>query len=183
MTGVHNSMDMNRLSSIIAAPLASLFLILCVCSILLQRPVSAGIPMPLPKMVVYSNQNCIYGDDRSVVLQLHRDGSTKINETPIPRNVLQSDLSLIYENRFEKVIYIFPDPDVSFQQFADIYNLTKRSTDGLHILTSSNFFDREMNKCPSGKFCGFTFSNQKQNDCYDTIFPPVMMLPQHPARN
>jgi hypothetical protein len=74
-------MDLNRLRALLAAPMAALFLILLLSTFAVQRPASVGMYLPLPKVRTVPFKDCDFVSDRSIVAQLHKDGSTWINET------------------------------------------------------------------------------------------------------
>lgn len=158
-------MDLDRLRSLLAVPMASLFLVLVLCVFGVQKPPSVGIHLPLPKVRVHPYKDCDFLSDRSIVLQLHKHGSTFINETRVSHEELRSILVEIYENREERVIYILPDSDVSFWEFADIYNKVASSINGLHIVLSTKLLDGELHQCPEGSSCGLDWPDHTYIPC------------------
>ncbi len=176
-----NGMDLDRLRSLLAAPMAGLFLILALCTFAVQRPASMGIQIPLLKVRTHPYKDCDFLSDRNIVVQLHNDGSTWINETRVSAGELRPRLAEIYENRMKKVIFVRPDPEVSFGNFADIYNEVASSTNDLHIILSTRQLDEELHKCPEGSSCGLEWPDRTYEPCVWTnisIFP----IPHHPLR-
>ena len=138
--GVCRSMDFNRLQSLIAAPLASLFVILCLCWFGAQRPREpVGINVPTLKMRRHSVG---YGceDDRWVVVWLRGGGKLQINETPMEREQLAPTIRLIFENRVSRVAYLMADPGVNVAEAAWALDSIGSATSGMHVvLMTPNF--------------------------------------------
>ena len=88
-------MDLNRLSSLVAAPMASLFLVLALCAFVGQRPGAVGMNLPIVQVRTVSYGDC-EGVDRDIVVLLHKDGSYWLNEEKAPTGKLGSKLSEIY---------------------------------------------------------------------------------------
>ena len=78
----------------------------------------------------------------------------------------------------EKVIYMLPDPDVSFQEFADIYNKAASSTSDLHIVLSTHRLDKELDQCPQGSSCGLEWPDNTYEPCVWSNIRPVR-IPRH----
>jgi len=171
-------MDPFRLRSLIAPAMASLFLMLSLCAFVVQRPDSVGMHVPITKVRVHSYKDCDFLSDREIVIRLRKDGSTWINETRESPDKLRSVLAEIYDNREEKVIYMLPDPDVSFQEFADIYNKAASSTSDLHIVLSTHRLDKELDQCPQGSSCGLEWPDNTYEPCVWSNIRPVR-IPRH----
>ena len=163
--GVCRYMGPDRLRLLLAAPVASLFLVLSLCAFLLQRSSSVGMGVPLPKVRLDYVSDCNYLSDRSIVVQLRRDGSTWINETRESSEELGATLTKIYDYRAERTIYMISDPDVSFGEFANFYNAVDSSTSGLHIVLRTRTFDEELNQCPEGISCGLDWPDGSYQPC------------------
>jgi biopolymer transport protein ExbD len=170
-------MDLNRLRLLLAAPLASLFLILMLCTFAEQRTELLGVYVPLPKVRSVPFSYCDFLSDRSIVVQLHKDGSTWINETRMSPEKLRSVLTEIYEYRNEKFIYIVSDPDVSFGEFADFYSAVASSTSDLHIVLRTRQLDEDILQCTRGSECGLYWPDHGfSGQCFYPGVQPVKLL-------
>ncbi|MGA3009499.1 MAG: hypothetical protein ABSD72_04495 [Terracidiphilus sp.] len=170
-------MDLDQLKSLLAVPLASLFLIVVLCVFAVQRPPSVGIRIPLLRVRTVPFKECDFLSDRSIVVRLHKDGSIWINETQESPERLGPVLAEIYDNREEKVIYILPDPDVSFRDFADRYSKVASSTKNLHIMLSTLQLDKELQQCPPGSYCELDWHGNAYIPCVWTNVP--IYIPLH----
>ncbi|MGB9408892.1 MAG: hypothetical protein WCA89_15250 [Terracidiphilus sp.] len=174
-------MDLNRLRALLAVPMASLFLVLVLCVFGVQRPPSVGIHLPMTKVQPITSNSCF--DERDIVIIINKDGSTKINETPVQPEKLDSIISKIFQYRHEgRVVYVIPDPDVSFREFADIYNKIASSTDNLHIGLMTRQLKTQLEQCPEGSICGFEWPDHGYtHSCLYFNSRPVP-IPHHPLR-
>ena len=158
-------MDLNRLRSLLAAPLASLFLILAFCTFELQKPPSVGMVLPLARVREIPGYNCP-GVDRTIYAQLHKDGSYWINETQVPANELRLRLAEIYENRQEKILPISSDPDVSYGEFANFYSKVESSTSNLRIILRTRQLDAQLDLCSPSGSCGIDWPDRQYTPCF-----------------
>jgi hypothetical protein len=164
-------MDLNRLRALVAAPVASLFLILLLCVLAVQRPVSAGIQMPLMGIHIIPAGDCFQGlSDRDVIVRIQNDGSTWINETRLSPEEIRKDLTLIYENRAERYLFFVVDPGVSFGEFADLYSKAASSTPDLHIGLLSRGIRGKIERCPPGAGCTYEWPNLPFNNYCENDF-------------
>lgn len=176
-------MDPNRLRALIAAPLVSLFLILVLCTIGVRRPASMGMHVPTIKVRVHPYKDCDFLSDRSVVVQIHEDGSIWINETRQTREKLGPTLANIFESREERDVYLLPSPDVSFGEFADTYNIISSSTRNLHIVLSTRQLDKELQQCPLDSACALDWPDHASIPCAWANVPiSVIHVPHHALR-
>jgi biopolymer transport protein ExbD len=175
-------MDLSRLRALVAAPLASLFLVLVLCTFEVRRPVSAGIHVPITRVRTDPIDSC-EGVDRWIVVLLHKDGSAWINEAPVPAGELRSRLAEIYENRKYKLIYMFSDPDVSFGEFANFYNTVASSTSDLQIGLRTRKLEAQLERCPLGSSCGLEWPDHTYIPCVERqiLLRPVR-IQRHLAR-
>jgi biopolymer transport protein ExbD len=79
-------------------------------------------------------------NDRTIVVQiLHNAGgnpSYKINETPVEHTALLSQLTTIYQNRAERVMFVKGDDDLNFAAVADVIDIAKSANvDSIGIIT------------------------------------------------
>ena len=172
--------DPNRMRALIAAPLVSLFLILVLCTIGVRRPASVGLHVPTLKVRVHPYKDCDFLSDRSIVVQIHQDGSLWINETKESREKLGPTLAMIFESREERVVYLLPSPQVSFKEFADIYNTIASSTSNLHIVLSTRQLDKELQQCPPESACALDWPDHTTVPCAWANVPiTVVDVPHH----
>ena len=105
-------MDLNRLRSILAAPMAALFLILVLCIFAVRRPPSVGVRIPMVR-IHRTYQNEFSCDGRFKFLRLTKDGITWINEAEIPVNQVRHRVAALMEDRAERVVYVVVDSELS----------------------------------------------------------------------
>jgi biopolymer transport protein ExbD len=166
-------MDLNRLRALLAAPLASLFLVLSLCAFVVQRPPSVGIRVPITKIRTAPYNVCPYVD-RSIVVRLLKDGSYWINETLVPANELRPRLADIYENRAEKILPVYSDPDVTYGLFGDFYSEVESSTSNLHIILRTRGLEAQLQRCPAGMSCGLDWPGIDYTPCsLPELLPPI----------
>ena len=64
-------------------------------------------------------------EDRTVVIQIDKDRSMKINQDPIDENNLQARLIQIFSTRAERVVFIRGDKDLEFDAVAKAIDIAK----------------------------------------------------------
>lgn len=79
-------------------------------------------------------------NDRTIVVQvLYRPGQApayKINETDVAHEQLLPQLTQIYSNRAERVMFVRGDDDVNFQYIADVIDIGKAANvDHIGLMT------------------------------------------------
>jgi hypothetical protein len=122
-------------------------------------------------------KDCDFLSDRRIVVQLHKDGSTWINETLVSHEKLGPVLAEIYEYRQEKEVYILSAPDVSFGQFADLYSAVSSSTSNLHIGLQTRQLRAQIQECPPGSYCELDWHGSTYIPCVWANVP--VYLPLH----
>jgi biopolymer transport protein ExbD len=135
-------MDADRLRVLLAAPLASLFLVLSLCAFVVQRPISAGIEIPIVRIHRDPNRNYTC-DGRPLFMRLTKDGKSWINETEIPPNQIGPTVSIVMENRAKRVVYVVVDSELSYGQFVSFMNRMNSATPNLHLILISGAIRRE----------------------------------------
>ena len=63
--------------------------------------------------------------DRTVVIQIEKDGSMKINQDPIEESKLLERLVQIFSTRAERVVFIRGDKDLDFEPVAHAIDIAK----------------------------------------------------------
>jgi biopolymer transport protein TolR len=63
--------------------------------------------------------------DRTVVIQIAKDGSMKINQEDITVAKLEDRLKEVFKTRAERVVFIKGDPDLDFEAVAQAIDIAK----------------------------------------------------------
>ncbi|MGA2890871.1 MAG: hypothetical protein ABSE51_22850 [Terracidiphilus sp.] len=171
-------MDLNHLGSLLAAPMASLFLVLSLCAFMLQGPRtvsgSVGMHVPTTRVRTIPLNDCF--DGRDIFVKIHNDGNTTINETRKRPDELGQMIAEIMQNRDQRVVYMLPDPDISFGEFADIYSRVASSTPDVHVGLITRQINKELRQCPEGSVCGLDWPDHGYaNSCIFTPRPASMI--------
>jgi len=177
-------MYLDRLRSLLAPALASLFLVLCLCALVEQRPAATGIHVPMTRVREIPIENCFNGlSDRDIIFIIKNDGTTWINETRLNPAEIRERLSKIYQNRNERILYLLVDPTVSYGEFVDVYGQAASSVADLHIGLLTRQVRSQIDLCPSGSGCTIEWPNEPGNIYCKNFFPfvPVRAL-RSPAR-
>lgn len=127
-------MNLIKLRGLLAAPLASLILILILCVFVARRPQPAfGLRVPMVKLKQHS-PGYVCEDDRLLIVRLMKDGNVWINETAISTEQLRPLLFKIFEYRHERVVYLFAEPSVPYGKFVEFFGQVSSSISGLHVI-------------------------------------------------
>lgn len=148
--GVHRCMGLNRLWVLFAASTACLFLILILCIFGVEKPVATGIWMPIVRLSANRGQFTCEG--RYIFIQLLADGKTKINGAEIHPTDLTPRIGAIMESRMERVVYLVPDPDISYARFVETLNSLNKAATDMHVAVLSGslrneYFQRSLEPC------------------------------------
>lgn len=124
-------MGLERFRTLLALPMASLFLILLVCVFALQRPASMGVRMPLLKLrSPRPDTSC---DGRWVFVELLDDDATEVNLEPVPPQELSAMVGKLMESRVERVVYLVPSPGISYARFVETLAALQVSAPGTQV--------------------------------------------------
>jgi biopolymer transport protein TolR len=63
--------------------------------------------------------------DRTVVIQIEKDKSIKLNQDPIDINRLQARLEEVFKTRAERVVFVKGDKDLEFEAVAQAIDIAK----------------------------------------------------------
>ncbi|MGA2809204.1 MAG: hypothetical protein ABSE87_13815 [Terracidiphilus sp.] len=135
-------MDLNRLYALIAAQLASLFLVLVLCTFEVRRPGSVGFRIPMLR-IHRTAQNEFDCEGRFEFLRLTRDGKTWVNSTEIPASQVRPTVATLMENRAERVVYVVGDSELPYGQFAKFLDSIEGATEDLHVVVVSGEIRRQ----------------------------------------
>ncbi len=170
-------MTLSQIRLLVTPALASLFLILLVCALVVPHPASVGLSLPILRVRPIPIQDCSDAiSDRDVVIKIRGDGSTWINETKLSPSVLRKTLTEIYEYRQYKFVYMIVDPEVPYGAFADIYDKAASSTPGLHIGLLTRQFRNQVEQCPLGSGCTVVWPHEPFNNDCKNAFPLLPVL-------
>jgi len=120
-------------------PMVDILLVLLIIFMVIvpvtPRGLDALVPQP-PKNPQQQQQP----NDRTIVVQvLYRPGAApayKINETDVAKADLQAQLTNIYANRAERIMFVRGDDDVDFRYIADVIDIGKAANvDHIGLMT------------------------------------------------
>ena len=97
-----------------------LIIIFMVITPLTPKGLEAIVPQPAPP-----NQQQTEADQRTIVVDIARDKSMKINEEPTDEIKLGPRLEEIFKTRAERVIFVKGDNDLEFQVVARVIDIAK----------------------------------------------------------
>jgi biopolymer transport protein ExbD len=163
-------MDPFHLRALIAPAMASLFLMLSLCAFVVQSPESVGMYVPVLRVLAIPGYDCPVLD-RSIFVQLRKDGSNWINMTQVPANELRARLTEIYENRAEKFIYMVSDPDVSYGEFANFYSRVASSDSDLRIVLLTRQIQAQAEQCSFGSCCAIEWPDHDHSNINNVMIP------------
>jgi biopolymer transport protein TolR len=127
------------MADINVTPMIDILLVLLIIFMVIvpvtPRGLDALVPQP-PKNPQQQQQP----NDRTIVVQvLYRPGAApayKINETDVAHNDLQAQLTGIYANRAERVMFVRGDDDVDFRYVADVIDIGRAANvDHIGLMT------------------------------------------------
>jgi biopolymer transport protein TolR len=96
-----------------------LIIIFMVITPLTPKGLEALVPQPAPP-----NQKSD-ADQRTVVIDIHKDKSMMINTEATDENRLGPRLEEIFKTRAERVVFVKGDPDLEFQTVAKVIDIAK----------------------------------------------------------
>ena len=97
-----------------------LIIIFMVITPLTPKGLEAIVPQPAPP-----NQQQTEADQRTIVVDIARDKSMKINQEPTDEIKLGPRLEEIFKTRAERVIFVKGDNDLEFQVVARVIDIAK----------------------------------------------------------
>ena len=98
-----------------------------------MRNSAHGVYVYLPQLVESDVYPCQFSIDRSIVLQVMRDG-LKINQDTIAASALPGVMAEIFKTRQEKVALFTAEPDVDFQDVAEMLSSVQAAVPELRLV-------------------------------------------------
>lgn len=98
-----------------------LLIIFMVITPLTQHGLDALAPQPPPPNMPPPPPD----QDRTVVIQIAKDHSIKLNQDPIEESALQQRLIDVFKTRAERVVFVKGDPDLDFESVARAIDIAK----------------------------------------------------------
>ena len=129
MSGGSGQPEMN------VTPLIDVLLVLIIVFMIIVPVAPRGVQADIPRE---ANKNSAPDTIRTIVIQLHAEGCStldvkshakecpatlRINEQPVSWENLRSRLMEIYKERAEKVAFVKADPELEFEQVAEIIDI------------------------------------------------------------
>lgn len=127
------------MSEINVTPMIDVLLVLLIIFMVIvpvtPKGLEALVPQP-PKDPAKQQPN----NDRTIVVQIlhvpNQKPQYKINENPVDHSQLESELTKIYANRAERVMFIKGDDEINFAYVADVIDIAKTANvDNIGIIT------------------------------------------------
>jgi biopolymer transport protein ExbD len=112
-------MSLDRLLSLLAVPLACLFLILMLCVFTFQSPVSSGIRIPMMRARAKPLSFCEFN---GFTVYLRSDGRIGggDHDSTVSKSEMLSRIADARDNIQDDTIFVITDPEVPFEQFAEL---------------------------------------------------------------
>jgi biopolymer transport protein TolR len=105
------------MADINVTPMIDVLLVLLIIFMVIAPVTPKGletlVPQPAPP-----NQQPSAADQRTVVIQVMKDHSIRINQEPIAEDQLGARLEDIFKTRAERVVFVDGDPDIDYQYVA-----------------------------------------------------------------
>jgi hypothetical protein len=130
--GVKGSMNINRLREFVAAPMACLFLILVLCVLAVEKPVSTGILIPM----MHTRANPLsFCEFNGFTVYLRSDGTLAggSRDEEVSRGVMLSGIKEAGDNIQDDTIFIIADPGVSYGDLAALVADVRQTAPSDHI--------------------------------------------------
>jgi biopolymer transport protein ExbD len=112
-------MNLDRLRSLLAVPLACLFVILMLCVFAVQSSVSSGIRIPMMRTRSKPLSFCEFN---GFTVYLRSDGRIGggDHDSTVSQSEMLSRIAQARDNIQDDTIFVITDPDVPFERFAEL---------------------------------------------------------------
>jgi biopolymer transport protein TolR len=112
-------------SDINVTPLIDVLLVLLIIFMVITPLTPMGLDVLAPQPPPPNTPPPPPDQDRTVVIQIAKDKSLKLNQDPIEWNKLQSRLEEVFKTRAERVVFVKGDPELQFEPVAQAIDIAK----------------------------------------------------------
>jgi len=143
-------MGLERFRTLLALPLASLFLILLVCVFAMQRPPSAGIRIPMMRLRSAPLNNCEFN---GFTVYLRSDGKVagRDRDDVVSMETMLSRIKEARDNIQDDTIFVISDPDVQYGRLVELISDIQHAAPPDHIAVVTREGQITMFYRPSGE--------------------------------
>jgi biopolymer transport protein ExbD len=143
-------MDLGKLTTFLAAPIVCLFGILIVCDLVVQRPVSWGVAIPMMRVRAEPLNNCEFN---GFTIYLRSDGKIGGGErdSEVIESVVLSRVAEARDDIQDETIFVIADPEVQYGQFVDFIAKIREVAPADHIAAVTRAGQVQAFTAPSGR--------------------------------
>ncbi len=108
-------------------PLCDILLVLLIIFMVIMPVSQQGIDIKLPETQEKQQQQQQQPNNRAIVLTIEKNGDIMINKRAVSKQMLESELSRLYENRSDEnsVVFVQGDKTVPFKEIMSVIDIAK----------------------------------------------------------